>query len=140
METEKTTVRFGSILKTLGFMGILLSFLLGGYTFLRAENTSRTERETTSEEIWLTGRESAFLCNNCGFGNKKNDCVKCGKWIGGGGSPAHLCNSCGFGSKKNDCVKCGKWTGSARIPAQLCNSCSFGNKKNNCVKCGKWTP
>lgn len=140
MKTEKTKVGLCSMLKTLGFTAILLFLLLNGYTFLLAENTAQTKQETTSEEIWLTGREPAYLCNSCGFGNKKNDCVKCGKWIGSGGSPAYLCNSCSFGNRKNDCVKCGKWIGSAHIPAQLCNRCSFGNKKNNCAKCGKWIP
>lgn len=82
----------------------------------------------------------AKLCNDCGFGSKKNNCVKCGRWVGTTDIKARLCNNCGFGSKKNDCVKCGRWVGSANIDAKLCNDCGFGAKKENCVKCGKWTP
>ena len=53
---------------------------------------------------------------------------------------AQLCNNCGFGNKKDNCVKCGKWVANNGIPAQLCNDCGFGNKKDNCAKCGKWAP
>ena len=79
----------------------------------------------------------AMYCNSCGFGNKKDNCVLCGKWVGSTSHPAYLCSSCGFGNKKDNCVKCDKWIGSSGIPAVMCNSCGFGNKKNNCVKCGK---
>ncbi len=48
----------------------------------------------------------AVLCNSCGFGNKADDCVKCGK--NNAKIMAQLCNSCGFGSKDDKCVKCGK--------------------------------
>jgi ribosomal protein L37E len=54
--------------------------------------------------------------------------------------PARLCNNCGFGSKKDDCAKCGKWMGSTKIPARLCDDHGFGSKKDNCVKCGRWAP
>ncbi|HWY38052.1 MAG TPA: hypothetical protein VNY73_05805 [Bacteroidia bacterium] len=80
----------------------------------------------------------AQLCGNCGFGNKKDNCVKCDKWVASSGVKAQLCNDCGFGNKKDNCVKCGKWVASSTVPAQLCGSCGFGNKKDNCVKCGKW--
>ena len=83
---------------------------------------------------------SAYLCNDCGFGNKKDNCCKCGKWRGSTSIPARLCNDCGFGNKKDNCCKCGKWCGSVKIPAYLCNDCGFGNKKDNCCKCGKWAP
>jgi len=82
----------------------------------------------------------AQLCNNCGFGNKKDNCCKCGKWVACNGVPARLCNDCGFGNKKDNCVKCGKWVANNGVPAQLCNDCGFGNKKENCAKCGKWAP
>ncbi len=82
----------------------------------------------------------AQLCNNCGFGNKKDNCCKCGKWVANNGVPARLCNDCGFGNKKDNCVKCGKWVANNGVPAQLCNDCGFGNKKENCAKCGKWAP
>ena len=77
----------------------------------------------------------AVLCNDCGFGNKKDNCVACNKWIGSTKISAQLCSDCGFGNKKDNCAKCGKWTGSTKIPAQLCNDCGFGNKKDNCAKC-----
>ena len=53
---------------------------------------------------------------------------------------ARLCNRCGFGNKKDNCVRCGKWVGSFRQLAYLCGSCGFGNKKDNCAICGKWAP
>lgn len=80
----------------------------------------------------------AFLCNSCGFGSKKDDCAKCGKWMGSTKYPARLCNDHGFGSKKDNCAKCGKWTGSTKIAAYVGNCCGFGSKKENCVICGKW--
>src|SRR4051812_48706539 len=83
---------------------------------------------------------AAKLCNNCGFGSKKDDCVKCGKWMGTTKIPARLCGEHGFGSKKDDCAKCGKWVGTHDQLAYVCNNCGFGSKKDNCVKCGKWAP
>ncbi len=91
----------------------------------------------TAQEAPAAPTVRAMYCNSCGFGNKKNDCVKCGKWVGSSSFPAYLCNSCGFGNKKNDCVKCGKWIGGSGIPAVICGSCGFGNQRNQCVKCGK---
>ena len=83
---------------------------------------------------------SAKLCNNCGFGSKKDNCAKCGKWMGNTKMPARLCGDHGFGSKGDNCVVCGKWVGSAKIPAMIGNCCGFGSKKDNCVICGKWAP
>jgi ribosomal protein L37E len=80
----------------------------------------------------------AKLCGNCGFGSKKDDCAKCGKWTGSTKIPARLCGDHGFGSKKDNCVRCGKWVGSTNQPAYLCGNCGFGSKKDNCVICGKW--
>lgn len=80
----------------------------------------------------------ARLCGDCGFGSKKDDCAKCGKWTGSTKIPARLCGDHGFGSKKDDCAKCGKWIGSSKQVAYLCGDCGFGSKKENCVKCGKW--
>lgn len=54
-------------------------------------------------------------------------------------NPARICSSCGFGSKKENCVKCNKWCPSNYSKARLCSSCGFGSKKNHCVKCGKYT-
>ena len=88
----------------------------------------------------LTAHFPAYLCNDCGFGNRKENCAKCGRWIGVTRVPARLCNDCGFGSRGSNCVKCGKWIGNSRTPAMLCNDCGFGNRKENCVKCGKWAP
>jgi len=50
---------------------------------------------------------------------------------------AQLCGQCGFGNKKDTCVKCGKTTFGRGVMAQLCGQCGFGNKKDSCVKCGK---
>lgn len=83
-------------------------------------------------------REKAQLCNDCGFGSKKDNCVKCNKWVASSGSQAYLCGDCSFGSKKDNCVKCNKWVGSSGVKAQLCGDCSFGSKKDNCSKCNKW--
>ncbi|HXB42222.1 MAG TPA: hypothetical protein VNZ49_16905 [Bacteroidia bacterium] len=80
----------------------------------------------------------AQLCGDCGFGNKKDNCAKCGKWVASSGVQAMLCSDCGFGNKKDNCVKCGKWVASSGVKAQLCSDCGFGNKKDNCVKCNKW--
>lgn len=91
-----------------------------------------------TNEIWQTGSVRAMLCNDCGFGNRKENCVKCGKWMGSTKIPAYLCSSCGFGNRKDECVKCGRWIGSGGVPACICGSCGFGNRKDDCVKCGKW--
>lgn len=82
----------------------------------------------------------ARLCNNCGFGSKKDNCVRCGKWVGSRRVPARLCSTHGFGSKKDNCVRCGRWVGSFRQLAYLCGNCGFGSKKDNCAVCGKWAP
>lgn len=82
------------------------------------------------------GKELAKLCNNCGFGSKKDNCVRCGKWAPKK-TPVYLCNNCGFGSKKTNCVKCDKWFGSNGIEATYCSNCGFGSKKDQCGKCGK---
>ena len=82
----------------------------------------------------------ANLCNNCGSGSKKDNCCKCGKWMGNNKIPACLCNNCGSGSKKDNCCKCGKWMGSNKIPVCFCNNCGFGSKKDSCCKCNKWIP
>jgi len=86
----------------------------------------------------ICSRVKAQLCSDCGFGSKKDNCVKCNKWVASSGSQAFLCGDCGFGSKKDNCVKCNKWVGSSGVKAQLCGDCSFGSKKDNCSKCSKW--
>lgn len=80
----------------------------------------------------------AQLCQDCGFGAKKDYCAKCNKWVASNGIPAQLCQDCGFGAKKDNCCKCGKWVASNGVPAKLCQDCGFGAKKDNCVKCNKW--
>ena len=80
----------------------------------------------------------AQLCNSCGFGSKKDNCTKCGKWMGSTKIPARLCSDHGFGSKKDNCASCGKWVGSNHQLAYVGNCCGFGSKKDNCVICGKW--
>jgi len=104
-------------------------------TLLACEHEDCAHQEN---EVWLTGSTRAMLCSNCGFGNKKDYCVICGKWLASSRIPAYLCSNCGFGSKKDDCVLCGKWIGGHGIPACICSNCGFGSKKENCVKCGKW--
>lgn len=53
--------------------------------------------------------------------------------------PARLCGQCGFGNKYEYCVKCGKWCPRDYKQARLCGQCGFGDRKNHCVKCGKIT-
>ena|SRR5688572_1083522 len=80
----------------------------------------------------------AMLCGDCGFGSKKDNCAKCGKWMGSTKYPARLCGDHGFGSKKDNCASCGKWIGSSKQIAYVGDCHGFGNKKENCVVCGKW--
>ncbi|MBK8260308.1 MAG: hypothetical protein IPK80_03100 [Nannocystis sp.] len=54
--------------------------------------------------------------------------------------PAHLCNDCGYGAKKDNCCKCNKWLGDTKISAYLCNDCGYRTKKDNCCKCNKYSP
>ncbi|MEK6646708.1 MAG: hypothetical protein AABY84_08550 [Candidatus Firestonebacteria bacterium] len=75
----------------------------------------------------------ALLCNSCGFGNKAEECVKCGQPFAS--ITAKLCDNCGFGNKANECVKCSQPFASTL--AKLCNTCGFG-KENYCVKCGQY--
>ncbi len=82
----------------------------------------------------------ASLCGDCSFGSKKDNCTKCGKWMGSTKIPARLCGDHGFGSKKDNCARCGKWVGSSKARAFVCGDCGFGSKKDNCVICGKWAP
>ena len=100
------------------------------------------QREILPEHTWLSGVVTdscqAMLCSNCGFGTKKDYCVKCGRWLAGSGEPARLCSSCGFGNKKDYCIKCGRWVANNGVPAMICSSCAFGNKKNYCFLCGRW--
>ena len=90
---------------------------------------------------WMAlNQTEAFLCNICGFGNKKNNCCVCDQWV-----PhqefrfrANLCNQCGFGNGKDNCCKCNRWMGGQpKEAAYLCNNCGFGNKKDNCCKLKK---
>lgn len=75
----------------------------------------------------------AMLCPQCASGEKRNECVKCGR--PGARIQAMLCSQCAAGDKGTRCVKCGKI--GANIPARLCDQCGFGQKKNECIKCGK---
>ncbi|MBQ2619860.1 MAG: hypothetical protein IJF84_00815 [Thermoguttaceae bacterium] len=49
-------------------------------------------------------RIQAMLCPQCS--SIRRYCVKCGK--PGARIPARLCDQCGYGEKKKECVKCGK--------------------------------
>ncbi len=80
----------------------------------------------------------AFICDNCSFGNKKDNCSKCGNWASGTNRyPAILCSNCGF-SKKDNCVICGNWLSSSRTPAFLCGNCGFSGSGKKCIKCGRY--
>ena len=73
----------------------------------------------------------AFLCDQCGGGEKRFACVRCGQ--PGARIQAMICPQCS--SIRRYCIKCGK--PGARIPACICDQCGYGEKKNECVKCGK---
>ncbi len=81
----------------------------------------------------------ARVCSDCAFGNKKDYCVKCGRWCPNNYVPARLCGTCSFGNKKDYCVKCGRWCPNNYSQARLCSNCGFGNNKEKCVKCGNYT-
>ncbi len=49
-------------------------------------------------------RIQALLCPQCS--SIRRYCIKCGR--PGVRIPARLCDQCGYGEKKNECVKCGK--------------------------------
>jgi len=72
--------------------------------------------------------ENAVLCDYC----RSDTCSSCDRYSTD--VPARLCNNCGFGSAKENCVKCNKWCGSSQKPAYLCGDCSFGSAKENCSK------
>ena len=73
----------------------------------------------------------ALLCDQCGAGEKRFCCVRCGQ--PGARIQAMLCPQCS--SVRRCCVKCGK--PGARILARICDQCGYGEKKKECVKCGK---
>ncbi|MBE6426318.1 MAG: hypothetical protein IJD43_10945 [Thermoguttaceae bacterium] len=104
---------------------------------LRAEE-NESENVTFAVDEITASSERALLCSSCAFGNGKDNCAKCGKWMASSRTPAYLCSSCAFGNGKTNCVKCGKWVASSGHPASICSSCAFGNGKTKCVKCGKW--
>lgn len=79
----------------------------------------------------------AMLCDDCSFGNKKEHCTKCDKWMGVNQTPAVVCSDCSFGTKKDYCAKCQKWMGNNSTPAYLCSDCSFGSKRDDCVICDR---
>ena len=84
----------------------------------------------------VAGTVPAMLCGNCGFGSNKENCVKCGNWVGSEVIYALLCDNCGFGNNKENCAKCGEWIGSEKTRARLCGNCGFASNKEKCIKCG----
>ena len=116
---------------------IILSCILCISLFSFSGNKNNSVHKGKNEKHLCAGVK-AQLCSDCGFGNKKDNCAKCDKWIASSKVKAQLCNDCGFGNKKDNCVKCGKWVASNGVQAMLCSDCGFGNKKDNCVKCNKW--
>jgi hypothetical protein len=89
------------------FMLCICVLLFPLYNPAHATKTNPKAKAETS--IVPCTKFKAQLCNNCGFGNKKDNCWKCGKWVANNGVPAVLCNDCGFGNKKDNCAKCNKW-------------------------------
>ena len=111
-------------------------YLYGNKTHNPTVTKSASGNDCKRCDKWVASSGvQAMLCNDCGFGNKKDNCVACGKWVGSTKIDAKLCSDCGFGNKKDNCAKCNKWIGSTKIEAKLCNDCGFGNKKDNCAKC-----
>ena len=43
--------------------------------------------------------------------------TRCNKWVGSSGYQAYLCNECSFGSKKDNCIVCNKWFGTNKYDA-----------------------
>ena len=121
-------------------LGLALGFMISSSFAATPPDVSTDTPADAPTQAYYTQHFQASLCSSCGFGNKKDNCVVCGKWCGSTKIPARLCNDCGFGNKKDNCVICGKWCGSVKIPASVCSSCGFGNKKENCAKCGNWAP
>ena len=78
-------------------------------------------------------KDPAFVCSDCSFGSKADNCCVCGKWMGSCKTSAHLCGDCSFGCRKDNCCRCGKWMGSSKAPAHLCGDCSFGSRKEECA-------
>ena len=81
----------------------------------------------------------AMLCSDCAFGDRKKNCIKCGRYTFDRGVPARLCDSCGFGDRAKYCVKCGRYTFGRGAPAVLCSDHAFGDRKKYCIKCGRYT-
>lgn len=76
--------------------------------------------------------QAAQLCEVCGVGPHKNECLNCGEAI-----VAQLCSSC-YGVGKDKCIKCNRPLLGKGVPARLCGRCSFSPAGNRCGRCGKY--
>jgi hypothetical protein len=81
--------------------------------------------------------QAAQLCEACGVGPHKNECLNCGEAFSGGAIVAQLCSSC-YGVIKDKCIKCGKPLLDKGVLARLCGRCGFSSAGNRCGKCGKY--
>jgi hypothetical protein len=81
--------------------------------------------------------QAAHLCEACGFGFHRNECLSCGEALSGGAIMAQLCSSC-YGASKDKCIKCGKPLFDKGVLARLCGRCGFLPVGNQCSKCGKY--
>lgn len=79
----------------------------------------------------------AQLCDTCGFGSHRLECLKCGGEISRGGIVAELCTSCSSASK-DKCIKCNKAVSAAGVTALLCGRCGIQPPGKMCIKCGRY--
>lgn len=79
----------------------------------------------------------AQLCDSCGYGLWKHECLKCEGSISRGGIVAELCASC---SSKvgGQCIKCHKPISGPGVAALLCGSCAFQPAGKKCINCEKY--
>jgi hypothetical protein len=75
----------------------------------------------------------AQLCDSCGFGLWRHECLKCGSSITRGGVIAELCVACS--SKAGECIKCHKPIAGLGVVTLLCGKCAFGYLDKKCVNC-----
>lgn len=78
------------------------------------------------------------ICESCGFGSHKQECVKCGTAVPSRPALAQLCPDC-FQSRKDKCIKCGKAVPPEKgVAAVLCWRCASDAGQEKCIRCGKY--
>jgi len=80
--------------------------------------------------------QPAQLCHSCGFGSRKNECLKCGSAISRGFT-VEFCPACS-GKNRDKCVKCGKPLTAPGVAALLCGSCAFQPAGKKCIRCERY--